>query len=79
MGNAVFHSCRNLKDVEIKDGVTTIGSRIFSDCESLTHITIPGSVTSIGEYAFSGTKMKNVVIPGSIKNIECMPFVNVLI
>ena len=40
------------KNIEIGNGVTTIGASAFSSCDSLTNITIPSSVTSIGETAF---------------------------
>ncbi|MGM9664021.1 MAG: leucine-rich repeat domain-containing protein, partial [Eubacteriales bacterium] len=43
---------RNIKTVEIAEGVTSIGRYAFDDCSSLTSITIPEGVTSIGDYAF---------------------------
>lgn len=41
-----------LKEVVIKDGVTSIGSNAFFECISIKSVTIPSSVTSIGEEAF---------------------------
>ena len=45
-----------IKEVVIKDGVTSIGSSAFENCSGLTSVTIPNSVTSIGWSAFEGTK-----------------------
>lgn len=44
----------SIKSVEIRDGVTSIGSHAFSVCNSLMSITIPDSVTRIGNGAFAG-------------------------
>ena len=43
-----------ITQLEIPEGVTSIGNYAFSYCSSLISITIPNSVTSIGSYAFSG-------------------------
>lgn len=42
----------SIKNVTIKNGVTSIGSYAFSHCTSLTSVTIPNSVTNIGGSAF---------------------------
>ncbi|MFR4354329.1 MAG: leucine-rich repeat domain-containing protein, partial [Oscillospiraceae bacterium] len=47
-------SYSSIKEVILKNSVTSIGEYAFSGCSSLTSVTIPNSVTSIGEYAFSG-------------------------
>ncbi len=41
-------------ELEIPDGLTSIGEDAFNGCDSLTSVTIGDSVTSIGNYAFSG-------------------------
>ena len=51
-GNEFPWRSRIVKQVEIKNGVTSIGKAAFF-CSCLTSITIPNSVTSIGETAFS--------------------------
>ena len=48
-----------IKQVEIKQGVASIGNYAFYSCSGLTSITIPSSVKSIGDSAFSGTSWYN--------------------
>ena len=43
---------RNIRSVDIPQGVTSIGNHAFFDCFDLENITIPPSVTSIGKKAF---------------------------
>lgn len=40
-------------DVEVPDGVTTIGSFAFANYSLITHLTVPGSVPAIGRSAFA--------------------------
>ena len=47
-----FKACRRITNINIPNGLTTIGLQAFMYCSSLTSITIPNSVTSIGVGAF---------------------------
>ena len=51
IGAYAFVSCKNLKKVEILEGVTSIGEYAFQSC-SLTEIYIPASVKNIGVNVF---------------------------
>ena len=42
----------NIKNIIIKNGVTSIGRYAFCDCKDLSSVTIPDTVTKIGNYAF---------------------------
>ncbi len=46
----------------------TIASDAFYDCASLTEIALPESMTSIAEGAFTGSGLKTVSVPDSLKN-----------
>ena len=43
-----------ITNLDIPEGVTSIGDSVFYNCSSLTSITIPDSVTSISKSAFEG-------------------------
>jgi hypothetical protein len=47
---AVYDS--SIGTIDIREGVTSVGSHAFSDCIYLSFVTIGDSVTSIGSYAF---------------------------
>lgn len=54
------------KDVQIPDGVTSIGAGAFCGISTIESVKIPESVISIGEDAFSGCSgIKNVYYDGS--------------
>jgi uncharacterized protein (TIGR02145 family) len=63
--------CKNITNVVIKDGVTSIGNDAFRDCSSLVSIDIPNSVTSIGNNVFAGCSgLASITIPNSIISIS---------
>lgn len=56
--------CKNIKtlsNVEIKEGVTSIGKEAFYGCSSLEKVSLPKSVTFIGLNAFCGCS-KHIII-----------------
>ncbi len=60
----------NIKQVEIPDVFTTIGTSAFLYCGNLESITIPDSVTEIGNYAFSDcASLTEITIPNSVTTI----------
>ena len=53
-----------ITDLEIPEGVSSIGFVAFLGCSSLTSVTIPSSVTGIGSSAFSGCSgLTKVIAP----------------
>ena len=69
--NAPWYSARkNITEVIIQNGVTTIGGGFFYYCTSLTSVSIPNSVTAIDDYAFRDcTGLTTVTIPDSVTTI----------
>ena len=60
----------DIKKINIKEGVTSIGDHAFSHCYDLTEITIPKSVTSIGDSAFSVCSgLTDITIPEGVTSI----------
>ena len=61
----------NIREVYIKDGVTTVGDRSFSDCYYLKKSVIGNSVKNIGEYAFANDNaLTDITIGNSVESIE---------
>ena len=69
VGNTVGNR-GTVKELEIYDGVTSIGYEAFDGYYVLTSITIPNSVTSIGSGAFDQCySLTSITIPDSVKRI----------
>ncbi|MDY3654861.1 MAG: leucine-rich repeat domain-containing protein [Ruminococcus callidus] len=67
VNKSVFEKATNL---QIPEGVTSIGEKAFSDCKKLTSITIPESVKRIGKAAFENCRsLTSIAIPESVKSI----------
>ena len=74
--NAPWYSASwQVKQVIIRNGVTSIGARAFLRCTDVTSVTIPNSVTSIGIDAFNAcTSLASVTIPNSVTRVESGAF-----
>ena len=53
IGDRLFRTCQNLREITLPPGVTSIGDDAFEFCVNLYEITLSPSVTSIGRCAFS--------------------------
>ncbi|MBR6902956.1 MAG: leucine-rich repeat protein [Clostridia bacterium] len=68
--NVPWYSYRSdIKTVEIKNGVTSIGGCAFYDCTSLTNITIPDSIILIDGLAFENCKSLESISVGENNRI----------
>lgn len=65
----------SIKNILIKNGVSSIPSQAFSNCSNMYSVMIPNSVTSIGTQAFSNcTKLTSINIPNLITQINANTF-----
>lgn len=62
-------NCPNLKTVVLPDGLQDICSGAFENCPKLETIKIPSSVTALGAATFSGTSIKEIVLPKGIASL----------
>ena len=70
-----FNNCNSLTNINLLEGVVTIGNYAFYNRADLTSITIPNSVTTIGDYAFSScTSLTSITIPDSVTSINIGAF-----
>jgi hypothetical protein len=71
LGTKAFDSCSALREVSIPGTVKTFGQGIFADCQSIENVTFEHGLEVIGERAmFTSTKIKTLVIPSSVKEIN---------
>ncbi len=64
IGDYAFQNCKNVTEINIAEGVQTIGIYAFNDA-AVTSITIPDSVTTIESWAFSGAEALTDINIGS--------------
>ena len=66
----LYMNGKEITELKIPDGVTSIGKYVFSNCLSLTSVTIPNSVTSIGYEAFYNCSgLKTMVVGAGVLSI----------
>jgi hypothetical protein len=66
-----------LKEINLPEGMTSIGQATFSGCSSLEAINLPEGLTSIGYYAFSGcSSLEAIVLPEGLTTIDEKTFSN---
>ena len=65
-----FYNCNALKEINIPNSVTSIGSHAFAYCNSLQEVTIPEGVYEMDEYAFADCfNLRSISLPESLKFI----------
>ena len=60
---SAFNGCSRLSNINIQNGVLSIGEKAFYNCSKLTDIVIPDSVNYIGDDALKGCMIKNATLP----------------
>ena len=65
IGEHAFENCKQLSNITLPEGLTTISTNCFNGASSLTDIVLPSTITYINERAFSGCYL--------VKNFTCKP------
>ena len=72
-GNAFLN--QNIKNIDLPDGLISIGKNAFSGCVNLTNVKLPNSITNIGIGAFeSCSNLTSLVIPKGVTRISTNTF-----
>ena len=65
-----FNGYKDIVEVNVPDGVTSIGNGAFTSCTSLASIDLPNSLTNIGNGTFTNcTSLASIDLPNSLTNI----------
>ena len=66
---------KDITEVNIPNGVITIGERAFAKCSNLKKVIIPDSVTTIGASAFNGCEnLEEIILSKNIKKLNYRTF-----
>lgn len=71
-----WDSRRSLENVYLPNSITEIGFRAFYHCYNIKEISLPTQLKQIGREAFAYTKLKCVLIPKDVINIDIEAFNN---
>lgn len=70
LGKNVFDSCKNLKSIDLPNGIKTIPEYTFAGCESLERVTLPANLEEIQKYSFVWTtSLKSITFPTTVNKI----------
>lgn len=67
--SAFISQFTNLKEVELLEGLTTIGDCTFYNRKTIKKITLPSTLTSVGEGAFLNTSIVKAFKKGSVGSV----------
>ena len=74
---AMCRNCRDLTEVNLPDGITSIGGYAFQNCTNLALTVLPDGITSIGNNAFQNcTNLALTVLPDGVTSIGVEVFQN---
>lgn len=76
IGNSAFHTCSNLKKVDLsKTKIVGLSSSTFRNCEKLEGIILPEKLNSLGTYTFYGCRnLKTICIPRTVNGTGANTF-----
>ncbi|MGN1307516.1 MAG: leucine-rich repeat protein [Faecousia sp.] len=66
IGGFAFRGCSALKEVELPDNLKSLGDAAFASCSALKQIELPDNLKSIGSAVFSGTAIKELMLPDNV-------------
>ena len=75
IGEKAFYNNKNIKSINIEDGIIELEESCFERCSKLISVILPDTITSIGDSAFSEcSSLTSIVIPESVTSIGMFAF-----
>lgn len=75
LGQGLFIQCRNLKNVNLPSGMTSIPKKLFSECNTMPDFTLPSGIRAIEESGFDNCKeFVQLDLPEGIESIGSHAF-----
>ena len=75
--NNAFRACKNLKELELAEGLTILGQCAFYNCTGLEEVRIPSTIETFQNKVFYNcTGLKKVELPEGLKAVGYMAFSN---
>lgn len=66
-----FQNCKSLQEVDLPEGLFTIGHAAFDQCSAIKRVVMPNSVTAVRAYAFQGcTSMTSIRFSDALTEIR---------
>lgn len=59
----------SITEVDIQQGITSIGDYSFAGCSNLRTVTLPAGLATIGNFSFEGAGISELKLPDSLKQI----------
>ena len=78
IGDAAFLGNETLVKVTVPEGVLKIKAGAFQSCSALTDVVLPEGLETIGDSAFENSKLTNINIPSTVKEIGTHAFSTML-
>lgn len=76
LGEYVFSGCANVSSIALPERVKELSAYAFYLNGGLTSVQFGSQLTKIGAYSLAGTGLPEIVIPGSVTEIEAYAFDN---
>lgn len=73
-GSSTYTPAFNATDIEIPEGVVSIGNSAFANCTKLASVILPNSLTSIATYAFFKCPLTTITIPKNVTSVHYYAF-----
>lgn len=69
-----FAACPKLQQIQVSEGIDSLGNSCFEGCEQLSNIILPSTLSHIGDSCFAHTSLVTVNLPQSLRKVGAHAF-----